>query len=321
MITLKTIGLSLTVASLGLVSLPTQGLASSFRYGQEESELFATDFDTSSGWLLGGTVINSGTIRSNSPWGKASYSLNPVSLDEGNIFLYWSGIFPIGARTEPEKYYVGLQYSDNAPVCYNSQTNRIVGNPPCTGTSVSEVDENAELKVEMRPRDKTNSANTYHKLYVDPDFDPISNYSPASTRTNVPAYKENVPVDFRLGIGKKKLTEYEISFSYWDGISWLLMTSKQGYNLPLIVGASDWINANRQIDSPVTFEAINLQFRQATATRQSAITAIALTQIRSQPIPLRQQAIQVPEASATITLPLLSILGLGMLFLRESEAK
>jgi hypothetical protein len=314
--TLKQVGLGLVLTAVGLTAVPTKGFAYNFHYSPEESEIFTTDFNNSSGWLLNGTVINSGTIKANSSWGKASYSLAPVNLDRGNVFLYWSGIFPTSARTETDKYYIGLQYADNDPVCYNSQTRTIVGKPPCTGTSVSEVDENAELKAEMRPRDRTNIANTYHRLYLDPDFDPINNYSPATTRINVPSYQESVPMDFRLAIRKRSSTEYRANLSFWNGSSWLTTTPKQGYSLPLIIKSSDWIDANRQINNPVTFEAINLQFRQASATRQSRITAIALTQVRPQPrLQLQQQAVQVPETSTTVALPL--VLGLGMRLTRR----
>lgn len=313
MLTLKNIRLGLVLIAMGLTTLPTQGLAYNFHYTQEELEIFNTDFDSSSGWLLNETVIDSGTIKASSPWGKASYSIAPVNLDQGDVFLYWSGIFPKSARTEPDKYYVGLQYADNAPVCYDNQTRMIVGIPSCTGISVSEVDENAELKVEMRPQDRTNLANTYHRLYLDPDFDPINNYSPATTRVNVPSYQEAVIMDFRLEIRKRSSSESQVILSFWNGISWLSITSKPGYILPLTIEESDWIDANRQIDHPVTFEAINLQFRQSASTRQSAITAIGLTQVRSQAIQ-QQQSVQVPEASMTIVLPL--VLGLGMLSTR-----
>lgn len=315
MVTLKNIGLGLILTAVSLATLPAKGLAYNFHYSQEESEIFITDFNSSRGWLLNGTEIDSGTIKASSPWGKASYFIAPVNLDQGDVFLYWSGVFPKGARTEPDKYYVGLQYADNAFVCYDSQTGMIVGSSPCTGSSVSEVDENAELKVEMRPQDRTNLANTYNSLYLDPDFDPINNYSPATTRVNVPSYQEAVMMDFRLKIRKGSSTESEAILSFWNSTSWLLMTPKSGYSLPLSIGSSDWIDANRQIDNPVTFEAINLQFRQAASTRQSAVTAIALTQVRQQSIQLRQQSVKVPEASTTIAL--LLVLGLGMLSTRQ----
>lgn len=309
---MKNIGLGLVLTAVSL-AIPTQGLAYNFHYTQGESEIFNTDFNSSSGWLLNGTVIDSGLIKASSPWGQASYSITPTNLDQGSVFLYWSGIFPKSARTEPDKYYLGLQYANNAPVCYDRQTNRIVGSPPCTGLT-SEVDENAELKVEMRPRDKTNIANTYNRLYIDPDFDPINNYSPATTRVNVPSYQEAVAMDFRLEISKRSSTKSEATLSFWNGISWLLMTPKSGYSLPLSIDSSNWIDANRQIAAPVTFNSINLQFRQATATRQSAITAIALTQVRSQS-GQQQQSIQVPEPSTLMALPL--VLGLGGLFTRQ----
>jgi hypothetical protein len=245
MTNLNNIGLALVLTTLGLATVPTKGFTYDFHYTQAESEIFTTDFNTDSGWSLSGTNIDiaAGTIKANSAWGKASYAIAPVNLAQGDIFLYWSGIFPQKARTESDKYYLGLQYADNDPVCYNSQTGTIVGMPPCTGTSVSEVDENAELKVEMRPRDKTNINNTYHRVYLDPDFDPVNNYSPATTRLNVPTYQETVPMDFRLGISQKTATEYEASLSFWNGVSWLTMTPKQGYSFPLTIGASDWIDA------------------------------------------------------------------------------
>lgn len=318
MLTLKKFKLGVVLSTISLLSLPIKGFAYNFNYTQDETVIFNTDFDSSSGWLLSGTVIDSGLIKGSSPWGKASYSITPVNLDKGNVFLYWSGIFPRNARTEPDKYYVGLQYADNAPVCYDNPTNQIVGTPPCTGLTVSEVDENAELKVEMRPRDKTNLANTYHKLYIDPDFDPINNYSPVSTRLAVPNYVEGVAMDFRLQISKG-LTQSSALFSFWNGISWQSMTAKQGYSFPLLINSSDWSDANRQSENPVTFEAINLAFRQAASTRQSAITAIALTQVLSQTsLQQRQASVQVNEPSSITAL---SFLGLGIFFLRKKKNK
>ncbi|GFE71254.1 hypothetical protein [Chroococcus sp. FPU101] len=322
MITPKNLGLGIVLTVFSLSTLTAKGFAYNFHYTSAETEIVNTDFDSSNGWLLNGTVIDRGTIKASSSWGSASYPIAPVNLDQGDVFLYWSGIFPSSARTEPDKYYVGLQYADNAPVCYNSQTNSIVGSPPCTGIAVSEVDENAELKVEIRPRDRTNITNTYHRLYIDPDFDPVNNYSPVSTRVNVPNYQEAVAMDFRLNIRKVSSSQYEAMLAFWNGISWLSMTPKSGYTLPLNISSSNWIDANRQISNSVTFEAINLLFRQAASTRQSMITAVALTQISPQTRSLalnqaRPQAIQVNESSKNLALPL--VLGLGMLFIKKPK--
>ena len=311
MFTYKTITLNLLLTLLGLITLSTKVLAYDFRYNSSETEIFNTDFDSSSGWSLSGTTISDGKISGASTWGTASYSINPVNLDQGNVFLYWSAIFPNKARTEPEKYYLGLQYADNAPVCYNTLTNKVVGTPPCTGSSVVRVDENAELKVEMRPRDTTNAGNTYNRVYVDPDFDPVANYSPASTRLNLPTIPTT---DFRLGISKVSPTAYEALLSFWDNTAWVNLAPKSTY-LPLSIKDSDWIDANRQIESPVTFEAINLQFRKGSSLN-SEITALALTQIRPQ-LRLRQ-FVTVPESSSIMGLPL--VLGFGI-FLKRQKRK
>ncbi|ABA21656.1 conserved hypothetical protein [Trichormus variabilis ATCC 29413] len=314
MFTYKSISLGLLLTLLGLITLPTKALGQ-FSYDANETEIFKTDFDNSDGWSLSGTTINAGKIVGTSAWGTASYSLNNrVNLDLGPVSLYWSGIFPsTNAHRENDKYYVGLQYVDNAPVCYNSSSNTIVGTPPCpSGSSI--VDENAELKVAMRPRNPTNVADTYHQVYVDPGFDPISNYSPASTRLNLPAGQ---PTDFRLRVSKVSSTSYEASLSYWDiaQTAWKIFDPKSTLmSSPLTIKASDWIDANGLIESPVTFEAINLQFRKG-STRNSEITALALTQVL--PPLLQQQSITVPEGSSIIGLPL--VMGFGILLKRQKQ--
>jgi hypothetical protein len=269
--------LNLFVTLLGVINLPSKVFAYDFHYSSSETEIINTDFDSSNGWSLNGTTINGGKIFGTSGWGTASYSINPVNLDQGDVFLYWSAVFPNKANTEAEKYYLGLQYADNAPVCYDSLANKIVGTPPCTGTSVKIVDENAEIKVAMRPLQKGNPGNTYNSLYIDPDFDPIANYSPASTRLNLPTIPTT---DYRLQISKASSNTYEALLSFWDNTNttWVNIAPKSTY-LPLSIKDSDWIDANRQIESPVTFEAINLQFRKGSSLN-SEITALALTQVR-----------------------------------------
>ncbi|QLE58345.1 PEP-CTERM sorting domain-containing protein [Nostoc sp. TCL26-01] len=308
MLTFKNISFNLFLGLLGLLSLPTKALAGDFHYSQEETVIFQTDFDSSSGWLLNGTKIESSKIYGTLPWGVASYPLQPVNLELGEVFLYWRGIFPLNAHPERDKHYVGLQYSNNDPVCYNSQSLTIVGTPPCTGSSVIQVDENAELRLEIRPRDKRNPSNTYHRYYIDPGFDPQNNYSPASTQVNVPTYRELVPTDFRLQISQVSSSAYTALLSSWQDNSWVAATPKTSYSIPLSLSASDWLNAKGEIENPVTFAAINLQFRKG-STQNSEITAVALTQIQS------QQSASVTESSTTIGLPL--VLGFGLFLKRQ----
>jgi hypothetical protein len=302
MIMMRKIGFNLFLAALSLAALPVRGTAYNFHYPPGETTLLNTDLNNAKRWLLNGTAIASGTLKATAPWGSASYPLPParrVNLAQGKIVLYWSGFFPMNARTEPDKYYLGLQYADNAPVCYDSQSRTIVGYPPCRGDSVSLVDENAELKVEIRPQDRTNLANTYHRLYIDPDFDPVSNYSPASTRLEVPPYLETVLTEFRLEISQIGQTA-RANLSFWDGRSWQLMKPKPGYSLPLSIASSDWIDGERQVENPIVFEAINILFRQGNSTRRSEITAVALTQIRSQARNFQVSSVQVDEPSPKI---------------------
>ncbi|MBD2250839.1 PEP-CTERM sorting domain-containing protein [Nostoc parmelioides] len=316
MFTYKSISLGLLLTLLGSITLPTKALGQ-FSYDANETVIVETDFDSTDGWSLRGTSIDAGKIFGSSAWGTASYSLkNPVNLDLGPVSLYWSGIFPRNARTEPEKYYVGLQYADNSPVCYNSSINRIVGTPPCpSGSSI--VDENAELRAEIRPYDAGNSGNRYHRLYIDPDFDPVNNESPASTLLDNKD-RTNSVTDFRLRVSKVSSTSYEASLAYWDlaSAAWKIFDPKSTSNSsPLEILASKWINADKSApaESPVTFEAINLQFRKA-STRNSEITALALTQIV---LPLQQPSITVPEGYSIIGLPL--VMGFGILLKRQKQ--
>jgi hypothetical protein len=309
------LGTNLALIALGMGFAVDKSAAYNFHFGARETAIYHTDFDTSTGWALTGTVITEGAIKGISAWGSASYSIAPVSLDKGDINLYWSGIYPIGATTESDKYYVGLQYFDNSPVCYNSQANVIVETPPpCSGDSVTQVDENAELKVALRPKDKTNVGNTWDQLYIDPNFDPVNNYSPASTRLNIATYQETVPVDYRLKVRKKSPTTYKATLSSWNGSAWVNLTAKPGYTSPLSILDANWINAVQEIEKPVTFESINLQFRQATASRQTAITALALTQgqpfLTSRSAALATMPVGTPEPNLAI---ISLTLGLGML--------
>ncbi len=283
---LKKLGLSLFLSTAFICSFSHKSLASNFKYSSQEFEIFNTELNTDGGWLLEGTEIVNGELqgKEKSQWGKASYAISPLNLDDGDIFLYWSAILPDNAKTERDKYYVGLQYSDNKPVPY-------LGNF---------VDENAELKMAIRPQDKSNSGNSYNQVYIDPDFDPSNNYSPATTRVETPATLSSQTTDYRLQITKVDATayDYEASFFYWNGSDWQLSNPKDGYTSSLKISSSDWINAEREIESPVTFEAINLLFRNP----GSAVTAIALTQIQE------NDSASVPEPSTIMGLPLIFLL-------------
>ena len=276
------LGLSIFLSTTFICSFTTQSFAANFNYNSDEIEIFHTELDSSQGWLLEDTQIDSGIISATDSWGKASYSISPLNLDDGDIFLYWSGIFPERAKTERDKYYVGLQYSDNDAVEYQGGL----------------VDENAELKMAIRPEDKSNTNNSYNQIYVDPDFDPVNNFSPATTQVETPNYQTLETTDFRLKISKVNETIYEASSFYWNGFNWELMTAKQGNNSPLEIQSSDWVNAKREVESPVTFEAINLLFRNP----GSAITAVALTQVQG------DNSAKVPEPSTILGLPLIFVL-------------
>lgn len=279
---LKKIGLGIFLSTAFICSFSQKSLASNFKYSSEEIEIFNTELDTSEGWFLEGTKIDQGQLQGTSGWGKASYAISPLNLDNGDIFLYWSAIFPDNPKTERDKYYVGLQYSDNEPVPYQGNL----------------IDENAELKIAIRPEDKTNPGNSYNQIYIDPDFNATNNYSPATTRVETPQTSSSQTTDYRLKISKLDANTYEASSFYWNGTEWQLSNPKQGYTSTLGILSSDWINAEREIESPVTFEAINLLFR----TRESAVTAIALTQIQE------SDSASVPEPSTIMGLPLIFLL-------------
>ena len=175
-----------------------------------------------------------------------------------------------------------MEYSDNEPVPYDGDL----------------VDENAELKIAIRPQDKFNKNNSYNQVYIDPDFDPINNSSPATTRVEIPQTSSSQTTDYRLKISKLNATTYEASSFYWNGIDWELSSGKQGYNSSLEIQSDDWINAEGEIESTVTFEAINLLFRNP----GSAVTNIALTQIQE------NNSAKVPEPSTIMGLPLIFVL-------------
>ena len=274
-------------------NLESKVFAYDFKYDSGESEIINTDIDDSNNWILSNTEIDSGEIKGTSAWGTGSYMLDsPVSLENGDIFLYWSASLPEGAKTERDKYYIGLNYSDNEPEPYSDEN----------GNILYYVDEDAQLKMAIRPEDKSNAGNSYHQLYIDPDFDPDNNYSPASTKLEVPKFPDTNITNFRLKISKVSETEYEASSFYWNGINWNLMTGKSESTSLLKIKSSDWLNAKDEVEYPVTFEAINLQFRRPGTT----ITAIALTQAQG------DNSTQVPESSNLIALPL--ILGYGILY-------
>lgn len=280
---LQKLSLSLFISTTFICGFATKSLAANFNYNSDELEILNIELDSSEDWLLEGTEIDNGTISATSSWGKASYAISPLNLDNGDIFLYWSGIFPEVAKTERDKYYVGLQYSDNDAVVHNGNL----------------VDENAELKMAIRPKDKLNEGNNFNQIYIDPDFDPVNNFSPTKTRVETPDYQLFETTDFRLKISKVNETIYEASSSYWNGFDWELMGAKEGNDAPLEIKSSDWLNAKREIESPVTFEAVNFVFRKP----GSAITAFALTQVQG------NNPAKVPESSTILGLPLIFALG------------
>lgn len=282
---LQKLALSLFISTTFICSFATKSFAANFNYSSNELEIFNTEFDSSEGWFLGDTEIDNGTISATDSWGNASYAISPLNLDNGDIFLYWSAIFPEIAKTERDKYYVGLQYSDNDAVPYEDGL----------------VDENAELKMAIRPEDKFNPGNSYNQIYIDPDFDPVNNFSPTKTRVETPDYQPLETTDFRLKISKVNETTYEASNFYWNGVDWELMGAKEGNDVPLEIQSSDWLNAKREIESPVTFEAVNLLFR----SPGSAITAVAVTQVQG------NNSAKVPEPSTILGLPLVFALGGG----------
>lgn len=277
---LQKLALSLFISTTFICSFAAKSLAANFNYNSDELEIFSTELDSSEGWLLEGTEIDNGTISGTSDWGKASYAISPVNLNNGDIFLYWSGIFPEIAKTERDKYYVGLQYSDNDAVEYNG----------------SLVDENAELKMAIRPKDKSNVTNDYNEIYIDPN---VGTSSPAKIQLETLDIQPLETTDFRLKVSKVNETMYEASSSYWNGIDWEFMGAKDGNNAPLQIQSSDWLNAKGEIESPVTFEAVNFVFRKP----GSAITAIAVTQVQG------NNSAKVPEPSTILGLPLILALG------------
>ncbi|MEG3437589.1 hypothetical protein V0288_10710 [Pannus brasiliensis CCIBt3594] len=324
----RKISLGIALSVSGLVVNPVS--AYDFGFSAGETSIYQTDFSVNDNWTLSGTSIDTvtGVIKGSAAFGRATYPLPaPVNLDLGDVFLYWSGIFPVRptlttANQEVDRYFVGLQYANNPPVC--RQGTQIVSLTPCTGTQ-TEFDEEAELKVEMRPKNPTNPGNTLHRIYLDPDADPVNNLY--TTQVTVPNYTEGVAMDFRLGFRKVSSTDYQVNWFYRNDSAspWQTMTNKlDGSPLILNLKNTDWVDTYRwfvpapaPFESPVTFEAIRLQFRKG-STRDSAITALALTQIRTSP-PIATDPLPVPEKASSIAL--LSLVGLGALFTRRQQKK
>jgi hypothetical protein len=320
---LSKISFGAIVALSGLAISPVRAIAFSFSSG--ESVIYRTEFNDANGWSLPGATIANGQIVGNTAFGTASYLLaNPVNVDLGEVFLYWSGIFPIRDPNNPnstiqnqntDNYFVGLQYAFNDPVCRVSATSAVLPSPTCpTGSTL--VNENAELKVRMRPRNPVNPGDRFHDIYVDPD---AVGSNLLTTRTNIPTYTEGVAKDYRLGVKKTGTSSYTATLSFWENSAWIPMTVQSTTNpLALTIQNTDWQDVRRwfttpaPFESPVTFEAINLQFRKG-STRDSSITSLALTRIPpvssaqfSAPDPSPAPA-TVPEPGATIAL--LSLLG------------
>jgi hypothetical protein len=334
------ISCGLVLALSSSILLENKALGYNFRYSATETEIFNTDFNASNGWILSGTTIAGGEIKGVSQWGGASYSLDiPVNLERGEVFIYWSGIFPatvsrpglspLVAHQENDRYFIGLEYADNPAVAVCVNANGVaVAYPPCTGaTTLGTAQENAELKVALRPPQINNSGNTYHQVYIDPDFDLADNFTPVfstTTPNNSALYRVGTAIDFRLGIKKVTADRYEVSFQYWNSTDWLpieargrdsiptLLRPKSTYYslLPLQIQQSDWIDDRRKTQSPapyldpVVFKAIKIQFRK-NSPLDSTITALALTQTTS-----------VPEGSSAIAI--LSVFGFGFLCGRQS---
>jgi hypothetical protein len=332
------ISCSLVLALSSSIFLQNTALGYNFRYSATETEIFNTDFNDSNGWILSGTTITGGEIKGVSEWGGASYSLDiPVNLERGEVFLYWSGIFPatvsrpglspLVAHRENDRYFLGLEYADNPAVAVCVNANGVaVAYPPCTGaTTPGTAQENAELKVALRPQHIGNSGNTYHQVYIDPDFDLVDNFTPVfstTTPNNSALYQVGTAIDFRLGIKKVTADRYEASFQYRNNTDWLPINAR-GVNeipeslrakyslLPLQIQQSDWIDDRRKTQSPapyldpVVFKAIKIQFRK-NSSLDSTITALALTQTTS-----------VPEGSPAIAV--LSVLGFGLFWGRRSH--
>lgn len=338
MLTVPKITPSLVLALSSLALLPFQSLA--FSFGEGENSIFQTSFDntldaiSNSQWSLSsGVSITNGSMITRSDFARASYTLpSPVNLAQGDVFLYWTAIFPNNARPDQDSYFIGLEYAQNPPVCRLINGNpQIAGypNPTCTGSYTS-VQEDGELKVNMRPRNGSNSGDRFNLIYLDPDAHTTDN--PRRTQLNQPVLTSNPnqlnnrELSFRLGISKSTVdsNSQTVTLSFWDEAQWKSMTI---FNTPtpptplsLEIKNSEWVDVRRWFESPdpfenpLTFEAINFVLRKPSSTPNStAITALALTQI---PIPnLSALPVSVPESSYPMAM--FSILGLFTMLMKR----
>ncbi|GCA81307.1 hypothetical protein [Microcystis aeruginosa] len=335
MLTVPKITPSLVLALSSLALLPFQSLA--FSFGQGENPIFQTSFDntldaiSNSQWSLSsGVSITNGSMITSSDFARASYTLpSPVNLAQGDVFLYWTAIFPNDARPDQDSYFIGLEYAQNPPVCrLISGIPQIAGypNPGCTG-SYTVVQEDAELKVNMRPRNETNSGDRFNLIYLDPDAHTTDN--PRRTKLNQPVLKStpnqlnNRELSFRLGISKSidNPNSQTVTLSFWDEAQWKSMTIFDAVTpLSLEIENSEWVDVRRwfenpdPFENPLTFEAINFVLRKpSSSVNSTAITALALTQI---PIPnLSPLPVSVPESSYPIAM--FSILGLFTMLMKR----
>lgn len=300
---------------IGIVTLSNKVLAYNFNYGTGEQEIINTDLTESERWIFKNNSIDfsNGKLQAKSSWGKAAYPLDSLSLEEGDIFVYWRGLFPQFVNQSPNqyvelnKYFVGLKFLENLPV-FSGET---------------QIIEPAEVKVEMRPKHPTNPGDRFNRLYVDPGFN-----IPHTAETKFSNFNLVNITDYRLQLSKIDDMTHEAITFYWENNQWKAISS-------LLIDASDWINSQGNSEMFPNFEALSVQFRSPGAW----IEDIALTQViptaQIEKIPLIEnqlfseeelikvapvpQIAQVPESSLNLGLLVMGCLSVGSAIKKKRE--
>ncbi|NEQ76607.1 MAG: hypothetical protein F6K23_28365 [Okeania sp. SIO2C9] len=311
----------LLIASMAIFSERT--FAFDFKFGSDETVLLNDDFDSQGNWQLPSNVrIDSGYLIPDADFQTASLNLvdlgiGSLSPSNGAINLYWSAIFPEGAKQERNAYIPALEYAENPLFCWNGKGDDdaeiILGEDgsPCP-TGFNKVKENAELRAWMRPQERGKPGFT--RLYADPDFTP--GVEPEQRDSSEFAFmkldsQNNSVTDYRMRVEEID-QQVEVELFFLNNGEWDLIGD------PLVVNSSQWRYVTGQneetgdyiygVEESVSFESINILLRRDTRREPTKIDAIALTQENI------YDSKSVPEP-----ISIFSILGVGALGIGRVE--
>jgi hypothetical protein len=181
----------------------------------------------------------------------------PLDINNGDIFIYWSSFFPNSLNRnqdrEADKYYIGLEYAENDPVCWNGLggANSIIKSVNVNGSCDSgytKQKENASVRMLLYPEGGT----VYHRLYEDEGFDPNEPAPP--NRLNKPYLNNDKDQKYRLQFSKVDNNQIKVTPYYFTNNLWEVITPRQGLDSFILLDYTD----NQEL---LTFETINIQFR------------------------------------------------------------